>query len=124
MIVAGEPGAGLLFLLYFFVILPAVSIYLLLVKEVRNGFLKLNAGIFMLFAYSLLKAGMFSVQNSEISGFRLVMLYVTGMVFLNILFAVVAVLFKSAAIYRIWWVVFFYFTLLVSILVMLLMLIF
>lgn len=124
MSVMGAPGAGLFFLLYFFVGLPAVSIYLLLVKEVRGSFLKLNACIFALFAYSLFQASLFTIKNGEISGFRLVMLYVSCLVFINILLAVVAVLFKRAAIYKIWWVVFFYFTLLTSILFMLWALVF
>lgn len=104
MTVAGSPGLGLIYLLYFFVIFPFVIFLGFIWPEKKKYFLRFNAiiGLVLLLDFSEIFVESYKLKfwNNVLSFFLYLMLC-SG---LNILFSILEFFITSTKLLKTWWV--------------------
>lgn len=104
MTVAGNPGIGLIYLLYFFIIFPFIIFLGFILPQKKKYFLRLNAviGFILLLDFSgiILEKYELNIWNNLLSFFLYLMLC-SG---LNIIFTLLDFFINSIKLSKMWWV--------------------
>ena len=104
MTVTGKPGGILVYILYFFILLP---IFLFINKDSNKSkliFLRVNAFIGVFLLYSDMDSLLFSIEHRAISGLFGVLLYIYLCVFINFIFFITSFFVKGEFLLKGWWI--------------------
>ena len=102
MTVTGNPGGILVYILYFFILLP---IFLFINKDSNKSkliFLRVNAFIGVFLLYSDMDSLLFSIEHRAISGLFGVLLYIYLCVFINFIFFITSFFVKGEFLLKGW----------------------